>query len=65
MKNLFDPAASEEITRRVGQLKPQSTRVWGTMAPPQALAHCSASLEWAVGDTVAPRMFIGRVIRVS
>jgi hypothetical protein len=26
-----------------------------------AMAHCSAAMEWAVGDSVAPRMFVGRI----
>ncbi len=32
------------------------------MTPAQAVAHCSASLEWAVGDTLPPRMLLGRII---
>ena len=26
------------------------------------MAHCAVAMEWAVGDTVPPRMFIGRLI---
>jgi hypothetical protein len=32
------------------------------MSVSQAMAHCSASLEWAVGDANPPRMLIGRLI---
>ena len=34
----------------------------GKMTAPQAMAHCAIAMEWAVGDTRAPRMLIGRVI---
>jgi len=28
----------------------------------QAVAHCSAGLEWAVGDRIPPRMLLGRIM---
>ena len=31
------------------------------MNAPQALAHCSVAMEWAVGDSHPPRMFLGRI----
>jgi hypothetical protein len=62
MKNLFDPARATELRERIERLRPDSPRVWGKMTAPQAMAHCAVALEWAVGDTVAPRMMIGRVI---
>ncbi len=62
MKNLFEPATIAEVKQRVAQLKPDSQRQWGTMNVAQAVAHCAASLEWAVGDTLPPRMFIGQII---
>jgi hypothetical protein len=62
MKNLFDPARATELTERIERLRPDSPRQWGRMTAPQAMAHCSIAMEWAVGDTVAPRMLIGRVI---
>jgi hypothetical protein len=62
MKNLFDPARATELTERIDRLHPDSPRQWGRMTAPQAMAHCAVALEWAVGDTVAPRMLIGRVI---
>ena len=62
MKNLFEPARATELTERIERLRPESQRLWGTMSAPQAMAHCSVAMEWAVGDTVAPRMLIGRVI---
>jgi hypothetical protein len=62
MKDLFEPATVSEVKQRVAHLKPDSQRQWGTMNVAQAVAHCAASMEWAVGDSVPPRMFIGRII---
>jgi hypothetical protein len=59
MKSLFEPTAAEELKQRIGRLKPDSTRVWGTMSPAQAAAHLSASLEAAVGDVKTPRSIPG------
>src|SRR6476661_7206301 len=61
MKNLFDRARAKELTARIERLRPDSPRQWGKMTAPQALAHCAVAMEWAVGDTVAPRMMVGRV----
>jgi hypothetical protein len=62
MKNLFEPAAVEEVKARLGMLRPDSERRWGKMAAPQAVAHCAAGLELAVGDRFPPRVFIGRIL---
>ncbi|MCC6774513.1 MAG: DUF1569 domain-containing protein [Gemmatimonadaceae bacterium] len=62
MKNLFDPALAVELTARLEGLRPDSPRLWGKMNAPQAVAHCSAGFEWALGDTRPPRMFVGRII---
>ena len=62
MKNLFEPARAAELTGRIENVRADSPRQWGTMTAPQALAHCAVAMEWAVGDTHAPRMMIGRVI---
>jgi hypothetical protein len=62
MKNLFEPGRAAELTERLEQVRPDSPRLWGKMTAPQAMAHCAIAMEWAVGDTVAPRMMIGRVI---
>lgn len=43
-------------------LAPTSQRQWGTMNPGQALAHCTAGLELALGERTPPRMFVGRMI---
>jgi hypothetical protein len=62
MKNLFDPATANEVRERIGRLCPTSQRQWGKMTASQAMAHCSAGMEWAVGDRMEPRMFMGRII---
>jgi hypothetical protein len=62
MKNLFEPSLVSELTERLERLRPDSPRLWGKMTAPQAVAHCSASLAWALGDTRPPRMFVGRII---
>jgi len=62
MKNLFEAATVEELKERVTRLTPESERQWGKMNPAQAVAHCSRAMEWAVGDTLPPRMFVGRIM---
>jgi len=62
MKNLFDPATANEVKARLATLQPDTRRQWGTMTGAQAMAHCAASLEMALGDFNPPRKFIGRVL---
>ena len=62
MKNLFEPARATELMERIEQVRADSRPLWGKMTAPQAMAHCAVAMEWAVGDTVAPRMMIGRVL---
>jgi len=62
MKNLFEAATVEEVKGRLAQLKPDSERAWGKMNPAQALAHCSAAMEMAMGAKKPPRIFIGRLL---
>ena len=68
MKNLFEASTASEIQDRIARLHPESPRAWGTMTPAQALAHCSAGLEWAVGDRCPPRAplalrILGRLVK--
>ncbi len=62
MKNLFEAATAKEMKERIAHLGPKSERQWGKMTAPQAMAHCSVAMEWAVGDNNPPRMFIGRLL---
>lgn len=62
MKNLFDRSNAAEIILRIDAVQPTNVRLWGKMTAPQALAHCSGAMEWAVGDKRPPRMFVGRLL---
>jgi Protein of unknown function (DUF1569) len=62
MKNLFEAATVEEVKERVARLRPDSERLWGKMNPAQALAHCSAAMEMAVGKKFPRRILIGRLL---
>lgn len=62
MKNLFDAATAADVKARLSRLGPSAERLWGTMTAPQALAHCSAGFEMALGKLRPPRKFIGRLI---
>jgi Protein of unknown function (DUF1569) len=62
MKNLFDAAIATEIKERIGRLEPGSKRQWGKMSAAQAMGHCATTMEWAVGDSFATRMFVGRIL---
>jgi hypothetical protein len=68
MKNLFDAAVANEVKARLGQLEPHSERLWGKMTAAQTLAHCSVSMQWAVGEVVPeelalPARLMGRVVK--
>jgi Protein of unknown function (DUF1569) len=62
MKNLFAKTEVEEVKQRIGQLKADSQRRWGSMNAAQAMAHCSAGLELASGERRPPRALLGRII---
>jgi len=62
MKNLFEAVTAKEVKERIAKLGLKSERQWGKMTAPQAMAHCSAAMEWAVGDRVESRMFLGRIL---
>jgi hypothetical protein len=62
MRTLFEPTAVNDVQARLKRLQPGQQRVWGKMTVAQAIAHCSAGLEMALGDRRPPRVLIGRVI---
>ncbi|HEY5061222.1 MAG TPA: DUF1569 domain-containing protein [Gemmatimonadaceae bacterium] len=62
MKNLFEAATVTEMKERIGRLRQNSERLWGTMNAAQAVAHCSAGVELALGDSLPPRLLLGRII---
>ncbi len=68
MKNLFDATVAHQVKTRLAKLEPQSERRWGRMTAPQMLAHCSMSMQWAVGETVPekaalPARLMGRLVK--
>jgi hypothetical protein len=62
MKNLFQPDTAAEVQNRITGLSPISPRLWGQMDVAQAVAHCSISMGWALGEVDPPRMFAGRLM---
>jgi Protein of unknown function (DUF1569) len=68
MKNLFDATVADQVKARLGKLGLQSERRWGTMTAAQMLAHCSMSMQWAVGERVPekgalPARLMGRLVK--
>jgi hypothetical protein len=68
IKDLFDATVANQVKARLAQLEPQSERRWGKMSAAQMLAHCSVSLQWAVGEVVPekgalPARLIGRLVK--
>ena len=61
MKNLFEATTVQEVKQRIASLAPDSARLWGKMNAPQAVAHCAAGVELALGDKTPPRVFVGRL----
>ena len=62
MKSLFGAQAAAEVKERLARLRPDSPRQWGRMNAAQAVAHCAANLELALGERRPPRKFVGRLI---
>jgi uncharacterized protein DUF1569 len=62
MTNLFDRATAERLKNRLQVVRVDSPREWGVMNAAQTVAHCSAAMEMALGDTLPKRVFIGRIL---
>jgi hypothetical protein len=68
MKNLFDATVANQVKTRLQKLEPQSERRWGKMTAAQMLAHCSVSMQWAVGEVVPEKgallaRLMGRLVK--
>jgi hypothetical protein len=68
MTNLFDVTVANQVKTRLEKLQPQTERRWGRMTAAQMLAHCSVSMQWAVGEVVPekgalPARLVGRLIK--
>ncbi len=53
-KTIFDSAVAEDVKQRILRLGPDSKRQWGKMTLPNALAHCTSSVQMAMG-TLNPK----------
>jgi Protein of unknown function (DUF1569) len=62
MKSLFDVALARQVTQRIGDLRVDSDRQWGTMSVAQTVAHCASGMQMALGEIRPPRALIGRLI---
>ncbi len=67
-KNLFDPTVANVVKTRLQKMEPQTERLWGKMTPAQMLAHCSVSVQWALGEVVPekgplPARLLGRLLK--
>lgn len=62
MKNLYDAARVAEVKQRLARLQSESPRLWGKMSAPQAVAHCSLAMGWALDEGHPPRLLIGRIL---
>src|SRR3954454_6668616 len=65
---MFDATMASEVKSRLNSLEPQTERRWGKMTPAQMLAHCSVSMQWAVGEVVPergplPARVLGRLVK--
>ena len=62
MESMFDAARVDEMKGRLGSLRPDSPRVWGSMTAAQMVMHCCRGMEMATGDNKLPRVFVGRIL---
>src|SRR4051794_20496408 len=62
MKTLFEPAAYQEIARRIESLQPGAARQWGKMTVSQMLEHSARALEIAAGKKRTKQALIGKTI---
>lgn len=68
MKNLFDITVTNQVKTRLEKLQPQNERRWGKMTAPQMLAHCSVSMQWALGEVTPEKLplpvrLMGRLVK--
>jgi Protein of unknown function (DUF1569) len=61
MKNLYEPAAVQEVKQRLDQLEPARPPLWGKMNSAQMMAHIAEQFEMVMGRAFPPRSLAGRV----
>lgn len=62
VKNLFDPAAKQDIIARINKLTPGSKPLWGRMNVSQMLAHLQVPIGVADGTQKLKRTLFGRIV---
>jgi hypothetical protein len=61
MRNLFNQEATENLLKRLQQLKADNKPIWGKMNAAQMLAHCQAPFRVYFGEQKLRQSFIGRI----
>ncbi|MEM1448764.1 MAG: DUF1569 domain-containing protein [Planctomycetota bacterium] len=62
MDSLFDARGNGRVVERIRAISPDARAEWGKMSAPQALAHCRAAMDVAVGRATPKRSFIGLLL---
>jgi hypothetical protein len=62
MIDLFDPTTRASLLERLGRLRSDSQRQWGTMTPAQTCAHAAAALAVATRDAPNRQALIGKLL---
>jgi len=68
VNHLFDPDRAEEVKQRIMSIQPDNAPQWGSMNPAQTFAHCTRSLQLAMGEinlkrASFPASLLGLVIK--
>ncbi len=64
LPNIFDPATTSELKKRIEQLNPMTQRRWGKMNVDQMLAHICVPYEQALGErNDGPNWFMKIMLR--
>lgn len=64
LPNIFDPATTAELHKRIHQLTPMTQRRWGKMNVDQMLAHICVPYEQALGErNDGPNWFMKIMLR--
>jgi hypothetical protein len=62
MEDLFEAESVLEMKSRIAILSRDNQPLWGRMNVAQAMAHCTAGFQMAMGEIRPPRALIGRLI---
>jgi len=62
MPSLFEQQTTGQIIARIESLTPENKAQWGKMNVSQMLTHCNRAMLTATGESILPRMFMGRIL---